>query len=153
MQNPLKRLALAFGLVGVVALGILSVVFIDPLAEGVIGASNLNWYMTPSELLAKKGVEGQTVRLGGMARPGPNPEWERKLPLEFFITDATDSVPVVATGAPPAMFKAGIGVVVEGKLGNDGVFHTDRVMVKHSNEYRAPDDDRPHDPAATMMPE
>lgn len=153
MQNPIIRLVLAFGLVGVVAMGILSVVFIDPLAESVIGASNLNWYMTPSELLAKKDVEGQTVRLGGMARPGTDPQWERKLPLEFFITDATDSVQVRATGAPPAMFKAGIGVVVEGKLGEDGVFQTDRVMVKHSNEYRAPDDEHPHAPEATMMPE
>ena len=28
---------------------------------------------------------------------------------------------------------------VEGEYGHDGVFRTDRVMIKHSNEYRAPE--------------
>jgi cytochrome c-type biogenesis protein CcmE len=37
------------------------------------------------------------------------------------------------------MFREGIGVVVEGEYGHDGVFRTDRVMIKHSNEYRAPE--------------
>jgi cytochrome c-type biogenesis protein CcmE len=38
------------------------------------------------------------------------------------------------------MFREGIGVVVEGRLQGDGTFETDRVMIKHSNEYRAPED-------------
>jgi cytochrome c-type biogenesis protein CcmE len=29
-------------------------------------------------------------------------------------------------------------VVVEGVLGDDGAFHADTVLVKHSNEYRPP---------------
>jgi cytochrome c-type biogenesis protein CcmE len=36
------------------------------------------------------------------------------------------------------MFRAGIGVVLEGTLAADGHFQTDRLMVKHDNEYRAP---------------
>jgi cytochrome c-type biogenesis protein CcmE len=36
------------------------------------------------------------------------------------------------------MFRAGIGVVVEGKYGRSGVFESHSLMVKHSNEYRAP---------------
>jgi cytochrome c-type biogenesis protein CcmE len=38
------------------------------------------------------------------------------------------------------MFKEGIGVIVEGRLDDKGVFQTGRVMVKHSNEYRVPDE-------------
>jgi cytochrome c-type biogenesis protein CcmE len=45
-----------------------------------------------------------------------------------------------AKGAPPQMFREGIGVVVEGELASNGVFECDRVMVKHSNEYRAPEE-------------
>jgi cytochrome c-type biogenesis protein CcmE len=36
------------------------------------------------------------------------------------------------------MFREGIGVVVEGTVNAAGVFQSDRLMVKHSNEYKAP---------------
>ena len=45
-----------------------------------------------------------------------------------------------ATEAPPQMLREGIGVVVEGTYTEAGVFETDRLMVKHSNEYRAPEE-------------
>ena len=61
--------------------------------------------------------------------------------LEFQITDGKQTVPVRATGAPPQMFREGIGVVVEGTVTESGTFETDRLMVKHSNEYKAPDED------------
>ena len=41
------------------------------------------------------------------------------------------------------MFREGIGVVVEGTMGTDRTFQTQRLMVKHDNEYRVPED---HDP-------
>jgi cytochrome c-type biogenesis protein CcmE len=52
------------------------------------------------------------------------------------------------------MFREGIGVVVEGKLGADGLFHTDSVMVKHNNEYRPPEEgERPEDMYKTLAQE
>ncbi len=36
------------------------------------------------------------------------------------------------------MFREGIGVLVEGTMVKGGVFESDRLMVKHSNEYKAP---------------
>jgi cytochrome c-type biogenesis protein CcmE len=45
---------------------------------------------------------------------------------------------VRSTGAPPQMFRDGMGVVVEGRYGADSVFRSSSLMVKHSNEYRAP---------------
>ena len=36
------------------------------------------------------------------------------------------------------VFREGIGVVVEGTMTSGGTFETERVMVKHSNEYKAP---------------
>jgi cytochrome c-type biogenesis protein CcmE len=38
------------------------------------------------------------------------------------------------------MFREGIGVLVEGTLTRGGTFTSDRLMVKHSNEYKAPED-------------
>jgi cytochrome c-type biogenesis protein CcmE len=61
------------------------------------------------------------------------------------------SVLVNSTGAPPQMFQEGIGAVVEGEY--DGkMFHADRVMVKHSNEYRAPTaGERPQELYKTLL--
>ena len=37
------------------------------------------------------------------------------------------------------MFREGIGVVLEGTMNESGQFTTARLMVKHDNEYQAPD--------------
>ena len=49
-------------------------------------------------------------------------------------------VTVTATETPPQMFREGIGVVVEGSFQPNQVFKTNRLMVNHSNEYKAPHD-------------
>lgn len=109
-------------------------------SAGSLG-ENLVYYWSPTELVdAGQSAKGATVRLGGMVQPGSvdwNPDNQH---LAFSISDGTQEVAVVSTGAPPQMFREGIGVVVEGQVDGSAVFHTDRVMVKHSNEYRAPDD-------------
>jgi cytochrome c-type biogenesis protein CcmE len=65
--------------------------------------------------------------------------WDAKtLDLRFTVTDGEKEVPVHSTGAPPQMFRDGMGVVVEGRVGQAGVFQATNLMVKHSNEYRAP---------------
>lgn len=100
---------------------------------------NLVYFLTPSELVAKGGkVVGRPVRLGGQVVPG-SVEWNAEtLNLKFKVTDGSQTVPVYSSGAPPQMFRAGIGVVVEGKLGANGTFDSKSLMVKHSNEYKAP---------------
>jgi cytochrome c-type biogenesis protein CcmE len=59
--------------------------------------------------------------------------------LTFEITDTTQAViRVRSSGTPPQMFRDGQGVVVEGRLGADTLFAATNLMIKHSNEYRAP---------------
>ena len=104
---------------------------------------NIVYYWSPTELAANAGAQGM-VRLGGMVVPGTL-NWDREQQwATFAITDGQTQVPVRCTGNPPQMFREGIGVVVVGEM-VEGVFHTDRVMVKHSNEYRAPGDGEPKD--------
>ena len=100
---------------------------------------NKVYYWSPSEVLEKQAV-GATVRLGGMVEPGTR-TFDPNVPkLEFRVTDGTTSIPVHGAVAPPQMFREGIGVVIEGQLGQDGVFQAEQVLVKHDNEYRAPED-------------
>ena len=69
-------------------------------------------------------------------------QWDNETSsLSFRMTDGTEDVVVRATGAPPQMFREGIGVVVEGTLTDAGTFESDRLMVKHSNEYKEADAD------------
>ncbi len=78
------------------------------------------------------------VRLGGQVVPGSVVWNAEAVDLRFAISDGAKTVPVHSSGAPPQMFRDGIGVVVEGRYHRAGVFESTSVMVKHSNEYRAP---------------
>ena len=102
---------------------------------------NLVYYWSPSELRAEgdKAI-GAMVRLGGMVEPGTIDRAEDGLTLRFAVTDGEKSVPVYAQAVPPAMFREGIGVVLEGRMSDDGTFNCNRLMVKHDNQYQAPAD-------------
>lgn len=109
------------------------------LAYGGIG-ENIVYFLTPGELVRKgeKAVE-RPVRLGGQVVPGSVVWNADALDLRFQVTDGQGTtVAVHSRGAPPQMFRAGIGVVVEGTYRRSGVFESENLMVKHSNEYRAP---------------
>jgi cytochrome c-type biogenesis protein CcmE len=133
-----RRRILTVAAIAVVA-GVLAFV-----AYGNIGG-NLVYYWSPKEVQAagRKAV-GASIRLGGLVAPGSIDRAATGLDLRFTVTDGDATVPVHASAVPPAMFREGIGVVVEGTLREDGVFESRRLMVKHDNEYRAPgaDDDR-----------
>ena len=108
------------------------------LAYGGIGG-NLVYFLTPGELLAKgNSAVDVPVRLGGQIVPGSVIWNAEKLDLRFRVTDGKIEVPVHATGAPPQMFRPGIGVVVEGRFAHDGTFQATNLMVRHSNEYHPP---------------
>ncbi|MFH1468256.1 MAG: cytochrome c maturation protein CcmE [Pseudomonadota bacterium] len=126
-----RRLMLAGALVVIlVAFGVL--------ASGAL-TRNLVPYHDPSSVLAAgPAAIGPTLRLGGQVAAGTLHFDEATHILTFSLTDDHSTIPVETEGAPPDMFREGIGALVEGKLGADGVFHGARILVKHSNEYRAP---------------
>jgi cytochrome c-type biogenesis protein CcmE len=110
------------------------------LAFGDIG-DNLIYYWSPTELQeAANRASGANVRLGGLVEGDSVVYHEDGLTIDFRVTDGESSVPVRTKAVPPAMFREGIGVVLEGSMSPSGVFETERLMVKHDNEYRAPDE-------------
>jgi cytochrome c-type biogenesis protein CcmE len=139
MDRDLKRRRVMIVAALAVIAGVIAFV-----AYGNIGG-NLVYYWSPKEVHAAgpKAI-GATIRLGGLVEPGSIERAPTGLDLRFAVTDGDATLPVHASAVPPAMFREGIGVVVEGTMGKDGVFESRRLMVKHDNEYRAPgtDDDR-----------
>ena len=55
------------------------------------------------------------------------------------VTDTAKSIPVVYKGILPDLFKEGKGVVTQGQLGADGVFHASQVLAKHDENYMPPE--------------
>lgn len=116
---------------------------------------NIVYFLTPEELMAKgTTVYDVPVRLGGQVKPG-SVQWDAEtLDLRFEVTDGKATVPVRSTGAPPQMFRDGMGVVIEGRMRPEGVFQSNELMVMHSNEYRAPKPgETPRDMYETLIKE
>lgn len=121
----------------IAALGIAAAAFLIITAGGI--GENLIYYWGPTELRAAgpKAV-GATIRLGGQVGANSVKTSGLGSALEFDLTDGKNIVHVRSNSVPPQMFREGIGVVVEGTMDPDGVFVSDRLMVSHGNEYRAP---------------
>jgi cytochrome c-type biogenesis protein CcmE len=122
---------------GVLVLVAVVLVVVAYLAFSSIGSA-LVYYLTPSELLdrGEAGI-GQTVRLGGQVASGSvsGPATD----LTFVITDGDAEITVHSTVAPTRSFREGTGAVVEGQLGTDGIFEATQVIVKHDENYEAPE--------------
>lgn len=135
-----------WGIAAVVAVILAAIAY---LAIGGVGGA-LVYYVTPTELLARgQGAVGETVRLGGLVKPGSmaGPATD----LRFVLTDGQSEIAVHSTVAPTRSFREGSGAVVEGHLNIDGVFQASQVIVKHDENYQAPPEgglpsDRAFDP-------
>jgi cytochrome c-type biogenesis protein CcmE len=114
---------------------------------------NLVYFLTPSELQAKgDSAYGKPVRLGGMVVPGTVTWNAEAIDLRFTLADSKGKTEVHSKKAPPQMFREGQGVIVEGRLNRAGVFESTSLMVKHSNEYKAPHDaEKPQDAYKTLI--
>src|SRR5262249_61040798 len=98
---------------------------------------NLVYYRTPTDIVAgHKAHVGERVRLGGYVVPGSVAHTAST--LTFTVTDGTYSMHVSDTGSVPELFKPGQGVVLEGALGVDGLFHSDTLLVQHNGDYTPP---------------
>lgn len=147
MNDRLQRIALAIGAV-VVSAGVLFYLSTASMGEELV------YYKSPTELRAMGSkAQNATIRMMGMVEEG-TVDWKpESQQLAFRVWDGETSLAVVGQGAPPQMFREGIGVVIEGKLGPDGVFRSNTVMVKHSNEYQAPEEGEMPDEVYKMLRE
>ena len=100
---------------------------------------NVVFFFSPSQVAAKEAPLDRTFRVGGMVEKGSLKRRADGLTVEFIVTDTAKSIPVVYTGLLPDLFKEGKGVVTQGKLGADGVFHASEVLAKHDENYMPPE--------------
>ena len=101
------------------------------------------YFRTADEAVAQKASLGdKRFRIEGTVAAGSVREVGND--VTFKIQSRGTTVDVLHTGDPPELFRPGIPVVLEGRW-KGGVFASDRIMVKHSETYRAEHPDRTKD--------
>jgi cytochrome c-type biogenesis protein CcmE len=101
--------------------------------------SNLVFFFSPSDVAENRAPQGRAFRLGGMVVEKSLARASDGLTVRFVVTDTVKTVPVVYTGILPDLFKEGKGVVAQGRIGPDGVFHATEVLAKHDENYMPPE--------------
>ncbi len=91
------------------------------------------FFFSPSELLERSELSGQSVRVGGLVlvdswvKDGEN--------NAFAVSDGANEVTVIYVGLLPDLFREGQGVIAEGQLTEDGTFAATTVLAKHDENY------------------
>ena len=101
--------------------------------------SNLVFFFSPSQIAAHEAPQERSFRLGGLVQQGSVKRAASGLAVSFVVTDLARHVPVVYSGLLPDLFSEGKGVVAQGRLGPDGVFHAEQVLAKHDENYMPPE--------------
>ena len=99
------------------------------------------FYKNADEAVAQRKTLGEKrFRMQGIVGAAPK-VGEGDQPTTFPVTYDGVVVKVIHTGSEPALFKAGLPVVVEGHWNAAGTaFLSDRLLVKHTEDYKKADD-------------
>jgi cytochrome c-type biogenesis protein CcmE len=124
-----KKLAAIGG--GLVALGVAAALVLMAFQK------NLVFFFTPTQVAANEAPVGRTFRIGGMVEKGSVKR--DGVEVRFVVTDTAKTIPVVYRGTLPDLFREGKGVVAQGQLASDGVFHAREVLAKHDENYMPPE--------------
>jgi cytochrome c-type biogenesis protein CcmE len=131
-MKPRHKRLLAIGC-GLAALGVAVALVLNAFQ------SNLVFFFSPSQIAANEAPRDRSFRLGGMVEAGSLKRDASGLTVSFVVTDLAQKIPVTYTGLLPDLFREGKGVVAQGKLGSDGIFHADQVLAKHDENYMPPE--------------
>ncbi len=119
--------------IGIAALGVAATLVLSAFQ------SNLVFFFTPSQVAANEAPQGRAFRIGGLVTRGSVKRQPDGVTVQFVVTDTAKNIPVVYRGILPDLFREGKGVVAQGQLGADGVFHASEVLAKHDENYMPPD--------------
>jgi cytochrome c-type biogenesis protein CcmE len=108
-----------------------------------LAATSINetgvYYLTPSELSTKVAADPSLrdvgIKLGARVVPGSIERVAGGRQYAFVVTDGALTIPVVFHGIAPDTFTDGVDVVVEGRIGQDGVFRATTLLAKCASRY------------------
>jgi len=101
------------------------------------------YFLTPTELAAKTSADptfyDTGLKMGAKVVPGSIHRAPDNRRIDFQVSDGVRSYPVTYRGLVPDTFTDAndIEVIVEGRLGRDGVFRATEVLAKCGSRYEA----------------
>lgn len=99
------------------------------------------YFLTPAELAQRVASDSTIhdvgVRMGARVVAGTIRRDVATQTVYFDVSDGSHTYPVVYRGLPPDTFDGDAEVVVEGRLGRDGVFHATSLLAKCGSRYEA----------------
>ncbi len=93
----------------------------------------INFFRSPTEVIAAPPQPHETFRIGGLVEAGSLVRGEGEV-IRFSVTDGGAVVPVVFTGVLPDLFGENQGMVGTGRY-VDGVFEASEILAKHDETY------------------
>jgi cytochrome c-type biogenesis protein CcmE len=95
------------------------------------------YFLTVPEVQQKlTSLTGEPIRVSGKVTADPI-DWDlRNLSLGFVIGDDQARIPVRYKGVKPDMFQKGVDVIVEGRIGHDGVLAASVLMTSCPSKYQ-----------------
>ncbi|MCP4206053.1 MAG: cytochrome c maturation protein CcmE [Shimia sp.] len=93
----------------------------------------INFFRSPSQIIAEPPVATEVFRIGGLVEDGTLVRGDGET-VRFSVTDGGASVPVSFTGVLPDLFKENEGMVGTGSY-VDGVFVASEILAKHDETY------------------
>ena len=121
-------------LLGLGALGLATALVLRALGDNVM------FFFSPTQIAAAQAPRDAAFRLGGLVEPASlHRDAGDSLTVRFVVTDQVHRVPVRYRGVLPDLFKEGKGVVVAGRLREDGAFVATQVLAKHDENYMPPE--------------
>ena len=100
---------------------------------------NLLFYRSPSQITNSEFPDNYVFRVGGVVLDGSLIKSKDTMNVKFVITDYEQNLDITYTGILPDLFREGQGVVMRGKLGDDGIFYAEEVLAKHDETYMPPE--------------
>jgi cytochrome c-type biogenesis protein CcmE len=95
------------------------------------------YFLTVPEVQQKlPTLKGGPIRVAGKVTEDPITWDVRHLSLAFVMGDGQARIPVRYKGVKPDMFQTGVDVVVEGRIGHDGVFVASALMTSCPSKYQ-----------------
>ncbi len=128
-----KNRRLIFLFAGLSALTIAAVLVLSAFEESLV------FFYSPTDVIEQWLRSDVPIRLGGFVEDGSVSRASDGLTTIFQVTDMREVISVTYTGLLPDLFREGQGVVVEGRLGTDGVFVANEVLAKHDENYMPPE--------------
>lgn len=106
------------------------------LSVGLIGYAmrdGINFFRSPSEVLAEPPAATEVFRIGGLVLEGSLIRGQGEA-ITFSVTDGNGVVPVTYTGVLPDLFEENQGMIGTGRYIN-GTFEATEILAKHDETY------------------